>query len=77
MVYGTPVVATKIGAFPEFIEEGKNGFLVDYGNKLQLAEAIKRVVVGKEYDDTFVPQQLKWDGIAQKTEALLTSILKY
>ena len=77
MTYGTPVVATKIGAFPEFIEEGKNGFLVDYGNKLQLAEAIKRVVVGKEYDDTFVPQQLKWDGIAQKTEALLTSILKY
>lgn len=23
MVYGVPVVATKIGAFPEFIEEGK------------------------------------------------------
>lgn len=73
MVYGTPVVATKIGAFPEFIEEGKNGFLVDYGNKLQLAEAITRVVDGKEYDDTFVPQQLKWNAIAQKTVALLTS----
>lgn len=77
MVYGTPVVATKIGAFPEFIEEGKNGFLVDYGNKLQLADAIKKVVDGKEYDDMFVPQQLNWDGIAQKTEALLSSILKY
>lgn len=77
MVYGTPVVATKIGAFSEFIEEGKNGFLIDYGNKLQLADAIKRVVDGKEYDDMFVPQQLNWDGIAQKTEALLSSILKY
>ena len=68
MVYGTPVVATKIGAFPEFIEEGKNGFLVDYGNKLQLAEAIKRVVDGKEFDDTFVPQQLKWNAIALEME---------
>lgn len=75
MVYGTPVVATKIGAFPEFIVDGKNGFLVEYGNKKQLAEAITRVVDGKEYDDMFVPQQLNWDGIAQKTEALLTSFL--
>ena len=71
MAYGTPVVATKIGAFPEFIEEGKNGFLVDYGNKLQLAEAIKRVVVGKEYDDTFVPQQLKWDTITSEMEVIV------
>ena len=68
MAYGTPVVATKIGAFPQFIEEGKNGFLVDYGNKLQLAEAIKRVVDGKEFDDTFVPQQLKWNAIALEME---------
>ena len=71
MVYGTPVVATKIGAFPEFIEEGKNGFLVDYGNKMQLADAIKRVVDGKEFDDTFVPQQLNWDGIALEMETFL------
>ena len=76
MVYGTPVVATKIGAFPEFIVDGKNGFLVEYGNKKQLAEAIKRTVDGKEFDDSFVPQHLKWDGIAIIVEALLTSNFK-
>lgn len=74
MVYGTPVVATKIGAFPEFIEEGKNGFLVDYGNKMQLADAIKRVVDEKEYDDMFVPQQLNWDGIVSEMETFLKKL---
>ena len=62
------------GAFPEFIEEGKNGFLVDYGNKMQLADAIKRVVDEKEYDDMFVPQQLNWDGIVSEMETFLKKL---
>ncbi len=73
MVYGTPVVATKVGAFPEFIEEGKNGFLVDYGDTLQLANAIKKIVLGHEFVKSYVPRQLAWKNIAQQVEALLLS----
>lgn len=71
MVYGTPVVATKVGAFPEFIEEGKNGYLVDYGNTEQLANAIKRVAEQHGYVKSYVPKHLEWDDIAQNVEKLL------
>lgn len=67
MVYGTPVIATKVGAFPEFIEEGKNGYLVDYGDKDSLAGAIMKVADGKCLRG-FVPEKLKWENIVQQVE---------
>lgn len=67
MVYGTPVIATKVGAFPEFIEEGKNGYLVDYGDKDSLAGAIMKVADGK-CSRGFVPEKLKWENIVQQVE---------
>jgi glycosyltransferase involved in cell wall biosynthesis len=35
-----PVIATRGGAFPEIVEEGKTGLLVEQGNSAALAEAI-------------------------------------
>lgn len=32
--YGTPIVATKVGFWPDFIIEGKNGFLIDDESEL-------------------------------------------
>lgn len=72
MVYGTPVVATKVGAFSEFIEEGKNGYLVDYGNEEQLAVAIRKIVVDKKYQKSYVPKQLDWNTISKEVEHLLS-----
>jgi len=77
MVYGTPVVATKVGAFPEFIEDGKNGYLVDYGDEMQLVTAIKKVVVEKEYVPAYVPKQLNWEIIAQQVEDLIMKFIGY
>ena len=67
MVYGTPVITTKVGAFPEFIEEGKNGYLIDYGDKDSLAGAIMKVAGGK-CSRGFVPEKLKWENIVQQVE---------
>lgn len=35
-----PVIASKVGAFPEIIDDGKNGYLTDPGDKAQLVEKL-------------------------------------
>ena len=37
---GLPVISTKVGGIPEFLEENKNGFLVEPGDPEQLAQRI-------------------------------------
>ena len=44
MVAGLPVVATQAGSFPELIESGKSGLLVERGNSSALAEAILKLL---------------------------------
>lgn len=40
MACGLPVVVTKVGAFPDFVKDGINGFLIEPGDFGQLAEKI-------------------------------------
>ena len=40
----TPVVATNVGAIPEMIHDGKNGFLVPPNNPVKLAESIEHLL---------------------------------
>lgn len=70
MVYGTPVIATKVGAFPEFIEEGKNGCLVEYGDKQKLIELL--TTISKEKMD-YVPKHLQWNNIIEELERIISS----
>jgi glycosyltransferase involved in cell wall biosynthesis len=46
MSAGLPVITTDVGGNPEIIQDGQNGLLVEYNNKDQLKEAIKKL-----YDD--------------------------
>ncbi len=39
-----PVIATGVGAVPEIIENGKNGFIVEPGKPDQIAEKIKQIL---------------------------------
>jgi starch synthase len=41
---GTPVVASSVGGIPEFIENGKNGFLVPPTDPTKLAQAIQSLL---------------------------------
>lgn len=63
MLFNTPVIATKVGAFPEIIKEGNNGYLVDYGNKEQLASAIRDVIGQINTNQIEIPEKLKWVNI--------------
>jgi glycosyltransferase involved in cell wall biosynthesis len=38
--YGLPVVATNLGAIPEFVIDGETGYLIDYGDVNGLAERL-------------------------------------
>ena len=44
-VFGKPVVATRVGSLPEYVEDGVTGFLVPPADVEQLAEAIIRLLL--------------------------------
>ena len=44
MAAGRPVVATRVGAVPGMVEEGRTGYLVDAGDAQGVAEALARLL---------------------------------
>lgn len=49
MAAGKPVVATTVGGIPEFVVSGESGLLVEPGNVVSLAQAIKQLLDQPEY----------------------------
>lgn len=47
MAFGVPVVSTTVGAIPEVIEEGVNGFLIEPGDHKLLAEKLLLLIKSK------------------------------
>ncbi len=43
IMYGTPVIASKIGGIPELIDDGETGFLVEPNDSAALEKAIKKL----------------------------------
>ena len=48
-----PIVATRVGAMPEIIETGKNGFIVEPGNPAALASKIKELLINDRLSQEF------------------------
>ncbi len=48
MVYGKPIIATRVGGIPELVQHGESGFLVDRGDISTPADHILRLVADKE-----------------------------
>jgi glycosyltransferase involved in cell wall biosynthesis len=51
MAAGTPVIATRGGAFPEIIDDGISGLLVERSDPLALAEAILKLLATPQLRD--------------------------
>jgi glycosyltransferase involved in cell wall biosynthesis len=47
--FGTPVVASCVGSFASYVQEGINGVLVEPGNPSDLAEKLKKVIDSNKY----------------------------
>lgn len=45
-----PIISTQVGDIPNIVNQGKNGFLIESGNILQLTEAIDQILDEKEYN---------------------------
>lgn len=76
MVYGIPVVATNVGAFSEFIEEGKNGYLVEYGNEEDLGAAICKITEEHKYLENYIPKHLNWKMNSGILDQLIKNVLR-
>lgn len=43
LAYGIPVIATKVGSFKEYIQDGINGFLINPNNQYDLVQKIEQI----------------------------------
>jgi glycosyltransferase involved in cell wall biosynthesis len=69
MAYKLPIVALKIGALPDFVEEGKTGFLVNYKEIKNMADRLIHLLdqptIAKEMGEIAykkVKEQYSWEN---------------
>jgi glycosyltransferase involved in cell wall biosynthesis len=82
LAQGTPVVASRVGGIPEFVEDGRSGLLVPPGEVAPLAEAIRRVWtdpslahrLGKHGRTEVVPLYT-WDRVVDRLEVVYREVL--
>lgn len=74
IMYGTPVVASRIGGIPELIDDGKTGILVEARNTEQLEQAISKICSDDELaaEMSKACLQYKFDTIKEYSEKLLS-----
>jgi glycosyltransferase involved in cell wall biosynthesis len=53
MAHKLPIIGTNIGAIPDFIEEGKNGYVIEPKNVFQLAQKIINLIEFQEKCKSF------------------------
>lgn len=78
--YKKPVIATKVGSFPEVVIDNVSGILIEKDNYKELSQAIKRVIyndeelkkmgeIGREY----IEENFSWDKISEDIDKLYVS----
>jgi starch synthase len=82
--YGTPVIATRVGAVPELVIDGVNGILVDVGDVSAMADAAERLIDDRAFRASLAcgavalrDGRLSWDSIAHKTLDLYEQARKW
>jgi glycosyltransferase involved in cell wall biosynthesis len=77
MACGTPVVATRWGAVPEVIEDGRSGIIVDNYTEmpgaLERADALDPLELRRYVEEEFSPQRMVRDYVAAYEAAIAAS----
>ena len=67
-----PIVATRVGAIPDFVQEGENGYLVDPDDVTGLANVLNTIIANPERCRLMgeagrrkVDQCYSWDTVAR------------
>jgi len=79
--FGKPIIATKVGGFPEILKDGVHGYLVNPDDHFALAEALQRILSQPELAQRMgravrelAMGEFSWDTIAHKTVQLYQSL---
>lgn len=74
---GRPVVGTRVGGIPSFVQDGENGLLVPPGDAAALADALARVLLDPglaarmgDAGRVRVLREHDWKALAERTEAI-------
>ena len=74
MACGTPVIATRWGAVPEVIDDGRTGIIVDdwrqMAGRLEAADALDPAALRREVEERFTPERMVADYVAAYEAAL-------
>jgi glycosyltransferase involved in cell wall biosynthesis len=73
---GLPVVASRIGGIPEFVEDGRNGFLFSPGDHHELAERVERLFHDEQSRERLGRQARSFVVEGFSTESLLAAHLR-
>jgi len=79
MSVGRPVIASRVGGIPEWLEDGKTGFLVDPGSSDQIAEKVIQLLSDRELLDKmgkYAHQEGKQFSIEKHVDKLATIYLE-
>ena len=64
--YNKPLIATSVGAFPEVIEDGKNGYLAKSSDSNDLARAIGQCLMDEKHQYDYLPERINWNYIIKQ-----------
>jgi glycosyltransferase involved in cell wall biosynthesis len=74
MACGTPVIATRWGAVPEVIEDGRTGIIIDdwreTAGALDAADALDPAVLRSAVEERFTPERMVADYVAAYEAAI-------
>jgi alpha-maltose-1-phosphate synthase len=80
---GTPVVASRVGGFPDLIRDGDNGFLVPPGVPAALAARLEQVLDDAQLSARLgaggrqtILRDFTWSRVGEKLEARYTQLLR-
>jgi len=77
-----PIVATRVGAIPDFVEEGRNGMMVEPGDIPALASALLRLLKNPElcrsfgeYSFQLTRERYSWEAVGDKFKQSILGVL--
>ncbi|MEM2145626.1 MAG: glycosyltransferase family 4 protein, partial [Candidatus Jordarchaeaceae archaeon] len=82
MACGTPVVAYKVGALPQVMDDGKTGILVEPGDWRAMAKAVEKILKNKELRENMgkrgrerVEKLFTWKKAAEKVMEIYRDVI--
>ena len=80
MAHSLPVVATRVGSIPYFLENMENAFLIEPSNSLEIANAVKRIITDRVLRRGLILKGIELacsNTLETRTEELVTHIKQW